>query len=230
MRMLMLLSLALTLPGWALPEADKQGNYQQNSRYWEVWQMAPVKERTPLLGHAQPEQSSPATVRFPSGFVLQSQALARDPAGLPWLKVSFAPGQSCFVRAESTHLHPIDYEPVQPDARGNFPYRTLHRYWKVVDPDPAGLNARLHPNFPGNYEDPRVTWPSGDVRAWPVLRTFARGSLLAAVPGNVGMIIRHDSDQSPWLMVENPAGGICFVRAHKDFIRPVPGPFQILQP
>lgn len=111
----------------------------------------------------------------------------------------------------------------QPDHAGDFHPRTLQRDWAVVDTDPAGLNGRLATNFPQNWEDPRETWPSSEVLQWPVVASFAPGSRLKAVHGNLGAIFLQDRSGRSWLMVFRPDGrGVCFVRANARFIRPVP--------
>jgi hypothetical protein len=111
----------------------------------------------------------------------------------------------------------------KPDARGEYSGRTLHTHWKVVDPDPAGLNGRLSRAFPQDYSDIRQEWPEPKVSQWPVVATFLPGSRLTAKTGNLGVIRIQDPSGKTWLMVERPQGtGFCFVRAHQSYIRPIP--------
>ncbi len=110
----------------------------------------------------------------------------------------------------------------QADASGEYSRRTLHTHWRVVDPDPEGLNGRLARDFPVNYDSVAAPWPSSPPLSWPVVARFASGSLLRARTGNVGVIRIKDPQGRSWMMVSRPEGsGICFVRAHQRYIRPV---------
>lgn len=110
----------------------------------------------------------------------------------------------------------------QADARGEYSRRTLHTHWLVVDTDPEGLNGRLARDFPVNYDSVAAPWPSSPPLSWPVVARFTSGSLLRARTGNVGVIRIQDPQGRSWMMVTRPEGsGICFVRAHRRYIRPV---------
>lgn len=115
----------------------------------------------------------------------------------------------------------------QPDGRGEYSRRTLHTHWQVVDPDPQGMNGRLAPDFPNNYEDSRIPWPTSEPLSWPVVARFPSGSSLQACTGNLGVLRIKDSQGRYWMMVKRPKGsGFCFVRSHQRFLRPVPPPPQ----
>lgn len=120
-------------------------------------------------------------------------------------------------------LGPVQAEIPRPDARGEYTQRTLHTRWKVVDPDPGGLNGRLSPKFPLAYDDITQEWPLPNVAQWPIVARFAPGSILQARTGNVGVIRQLDPQGRAWMMVSRPTGqGFCFVRAHRRYIQPVP--------
>lgn len=110
----------------------------------------------------------------------------------------------------------------EPDPKGEYSRRTLHTHWRVVDGDPQGLNGRLAPDFPSRYDDARAVWPTSSPLSWPVVARFPGGSSLQARTGNVGVIRLQDAQGRSWMMVSRPGGaGICFVRAHQRYIRPV---------
>ena len=108
-----------------------------------------------------------------------------------------------------------------PDKNGDYVYATEHMVWKVVDPDPNGLNGRLSPKFPQNWEDPRSKWPVMNINQWPVVIKFQKGDRLIAIRGNRGVNIIKDTRGKPWLMVEYTELKPCFVRANSQFIKPV---------
>lgn len=114
-------------------------------------------------------------------------------------------------------------EPPQCNKQGEYVAKSLHTRWKVVDQDPAGLNGRLHTQFPEDYTDIRQVWPEPLVSTWPVVARFKPDTILTAKLGNVGIIRLVDPEGRSWLMVGRPGGkGVCFVRANQRFIRPVP--------
>lgn len=93
----------------------------------------------------------------------------------------------------------------------------------MVDQDPAGLNGRLAEHFPEDYMDNRHPWPEPQVSTWPVVVRFKPGTILTAKTGNVGIIRLLDPEGRSWLMVARPGGkGVCFVRANRRFIQPIP--------
>ena len=114
----------------------------------------------------------------------------------------------------------------QSDKNGDYGNRTTHIYWKVVDPDPEGLNGRLADDFPADWEDIRASWPETNVAQWPVVTKFSTGSILTACPGNCGIIFLKDKNGKSWLMVyRDPVkkSKVCFVRANVKYIKPVRG-------
>ena len=144
-----------------------------------------------------------------------AQFLERD----PWLRVEYLPKKFGYLNAAPAEngeaLKFFSAPPVpSPDTSGDFNSRE-HRYWEVVDPDPAGFNGRL---VGGEGEDPNT---------WPVVCTFHHGEILTACTSeglNV-LLLKGRGAAGNWLKVR--AGGQdCVVRYNKNFVAPAPGILQ----
>lgn len=110
----------------------------------------------------------------------------------------------------------------QPDKNGDFRDRFVHPYWIVTDTDSGGLNGRLSPDFPINWEDCGAIWPKyPKISGWPVVIKFSSGMILNAVNGNCGMIRIDDENKKPWMMIRIDNDKICFVRSNIKYIKPV---------
>jgi hypothetical protein len=138
------------------------------------------------------------------------------------------------------------------DSEGNYyttpKKRGLNSTWKVVDPDPQGLNCRMPRRFNGKYFDDRVDSrversdqdyadsvmeailldKTPDIGSWDVTTTIPQGKIIRAF-GQVGVRIQYDAQGQTWLpvyfspndrpiSVKNPAIN-CFVRANQKFIQ-----------
>jgi hypothetical protein len=99
--------------------------------------------------------------------------------------------------------------------------------WTVVAKE---LPGRLSQSWPTSLEDPsallHMDW---NVTRWPAVTKFSQGQLLTAVPDEAGGIFIKDIDGASWLRVLRPSSSteadpsetpVCFVRAHKKFLRP----------
>jgi len=106
------------------------------------------------------------------------------------------------------------------NENGDYAKRTAHLYWIVVDTDPSGLNGRLSPDFPSDWENPTIGWPKMNIGQWPVVKRFAKGTILNGCMGNCG-VLHYDVNNKPWLMVSVGIKHICFVRANSKYIKPV---------
>ena len=240
--LLLLLAAPASADLFGSPKADGRGDYRAGTRheYWQVVDPDPrglYGRRHPGLpallkgAPAWPDRSIPTwpVVRnLKAGTVLVLESKVANPVlddrGKPWLAVwqwNHRDEGFFLVRAGTGFVRPIRHPLPQADARGDYSSRTLQSQWEVVDPDPSGLRGRLSPRFPANYEDPRQEWPPLTVSTWPEVARFAPGTVLSAVLGNVGAIHVKDPEGRCWLMVHNPAGGICFVRANHRFLRPL---------
>ncbi len=111
-----------------------------------------------------------------------------------------------------------------PQANANGDYlRTSHRQWRVVDPDPQGLNCRWSDQVPPDWYAPHAQWPALDIMDWPVVRRFRTGTILTANTTPAGFATLTDNRGLPWLKVAIGEGDrICLVRANRLFIRPHP--------
>lgn len=178
-------------------------------------------------------KSLPVARRLQQGTVLVRRDEVLDSQGRPWLVVRLdkhIDGPAYYVRANRDFLEPIHNPPPEADAQGN--YRgvavALQQFWKVVDPDPNGLNARLSPDFPGDVGDIRAEWPKTPPDQWPVVERLPSGTFLRAVHGNRGAIILDGSDGQPWLLVSTTldtrqwrSQRIFFVRLNRRYVQPI---------
>lgn len=105
----------------------------------------------------------------------------------------------------------------QPNANGDY-LRTRHRQWRVVDPDPEGLNCRWLEGVDQDRE-----WDAYidlEMMSWPVVVRFQAGTLLRASTRFNGWSIVTDNRGLPWLKVALGNDRLCLVRANRRFIRP----------
>ncbi|MFN3679079.1 hypothetical protein [Thermosynechococcus sp.] len=109
----------------------------------------------------------------------------------------------------------------QANRHGDYPLRTDHRLWVVVDSDRQGLNCRWSPQVPKAWYSPLAKWPRTDIWYWPVVRRFPRGTVLKANLAPSGFAMIPDDRGLPWLKVTlGKDNRICLVRANRHFIRP----------
>ena len=111
----------------------------------------------------------------------------------------------------------------QPNERGEYS-RTSHRYWKVVDSDPNGLNCRMGPHSIQEIEDPGSKVDL-NIGSWPVVGTLKQGQKFEIYLGPSGLGVLYDDRHQPWFFVEksDSSGGPrnCFVRARSSLVKPV---------
>ncbi len=224
---------------YELPHPDARGDYREVSHLW--WRVVDPDqaglnarlckdEDQPLKGADL--RSLPVARRLPRGTVLTKRDEVLDSRGQPWLVVHlYEPtgGPAYYLRANRQFLEPIHNPPPRVDAQGN--YRgdaAMQHFWKVVDPDPSGLNARLSPDFPGDVSDIRAQWPRTTPDRWPVVERLPGGTIVRAVHGNRGAIILKGSDGQPWLLVSTTLDArqhrhqrIFFVRLNLRYLQPV---------
>lgn len=106
-----------------------------------------------------------------------------------------------------------------PDGEGDYPQRTTHRYWVVVDP--AGVNCRWSEDAPKSWYAPDASFPQMDVENWQVVKQFQRNQALLANLAPAGFAMLGDDNSKPWLKVSLGTNeSICLVRANSKFIRP----------
>jgi hypothetical protein len=96
-----------------------------------------------------------------------------------------------------------------PNGEGDYAedYRYPFQFWKVIDQDPGGLNARKC--SPGN---------GGDILSSPVIMTFRKGTELSHVETVL------DSRGVPWFVVKQARGKDeqrFLVRANEAYIQPI---------
>jgi hypothetical protein len=95
------------------------------------------------------------------------------------------------------------------DERGDYqPSSPVHPTWEIVDRGLSGLNC--YETFPPNQGSHRV-----------VSRLFSR-QVLEVTSQDEGQEVWVESSGKTWLSVRDPwSGQSCWVRAHKDFIKPI---------
>lgn len=110
----------------------------------------------------------------------------------------------------------------KPDKNGDYPARTSHRNWIVVDPDPNGLNCRWSSAIPTEWYSPSAKFPTTPVTSWRVVRRFKKNTAITANDTPAGFVMLPDQKKTPWLKVSiGPKDQICLVRANAKFVRPI---------
>ncbi len=107
---------------------------------------------------------------------------------------------------------------VPPRANENGNYgRTDHTDWRVVDPDPDGLNCRMGRYSIEQIHDVRSNVPM-NIYNWNVVRRLPTGQYfeIDLTPG--GYACYQDDRGLPWLYID---AYNCFVRANTAYVRPV---------
>lgn len=110
------------------------------------------------------------------------------------------------------------------DAKGDYQVRTYFDRWEVADP--TGLNVRMPAGFPVDYDSMNAHWPSKPDMSQDDTKvgTFAPGTRLTPVMGNMGILYLNDANGAPWMMVrgQDESGGPLtgFVRSNAKYIRP----------
>lgn len=111
----------------------------------------------------------------------------------------------------------------QPNDRGDYGGNLNHLYWRVVDPDPEGLNCRM-----GQFSIQEV-WSldnSGypQIGSWPPVTTLKKGEVFQAQRTYAGFVVTFDENLNPWIFIRNKSDGTpanCFVRANSAFVQPI---------
>jgi hypothetical protein len=246
--------IILTPLSFAQPfSADNQGNYfNKDWLYWEVNDQTGLNVRSSqeLIAMLQRPRSQWKRVdptkwaprwMLPQGYMvkaksIQGSVLLTDIRSNPWIITDLGAGGIGVVRANSNFVSPPYWqEPLYPDSNGDYSsaYRTQHMYWEIVDPDPAGLNLRMLPEFAKTYDSADGDTPSGPVSSWPVVGQVYKGTILRSVASNLGTMGFTDSNGANWLLVyRRPTDtwhnhdNVAFVRANAKFIRPIAGPLM----
>ncbi len=111
----------------------------------------------------------------------------------------------------------------QTNAQGDYTGKSNHINWRVVDPDPNGLNCRM-----GDRTIEQVWNPSAgalNIGSWPVIGTLPPDSTFQAALSPGGFILTFDSNNQPWIFVESSNGpeqtNNCFIRANTNYIEPL---------
>ena len=110
------------------------------------------------------------------------------------------------------------------DAKGDYQVRTYFDRWQVTDPQ--GLNVRVPAGFPVNYDSINANWPDKPDMSQHSTKigSFAAGTKLTPVMGNMGILYLNDANGAPWMMVQgqDQQGGPLtgFVRSNMRHIQP----------
>lgn len=227
---------------YKLPAPDEAGDFSghQWHEYWKVVDPDPAglnaraceineygNVATPRPGGEF--QDIEVVTQFQHGQELIHKSTIKDHRNRPWFVVRrVGKGDTHYlVRASKALVQPI-YNPIpKPTKSGDWEERS-QRYWTVVDPDPNGLNGRLHKDFPKEIGSADAVWPTSPVDSWPVVTSVPKGTILRAVSGHVGIISNAGSSKEPWMLMVRlsdyrQAGHKAprfFVRAHKAYIQP----------
>lgn len=109
----------------------------------------------------------------------------------------------------------------KPDKNGDYP-RTSHQNWRVVDPDPNGLNCRWSSAMPSEWFSPSAKLPQTPISNWAIIRRFKRNTPLTANLSPAGFAMLYDKQKKPWLKVSIGANDqICLVRGNARYIQPI---------
>ncbi|QIZ69809.1 hypothetical protein [Oxynema aestuarii] len=105
---------------------------------------------------------------------------------------------------------------------GDYASKSDHTYWKVVDPDPNGLNCRM--SEASIDEVWSATGGPIDIGNWPVVGTLQTNQEFEAELSPGGFVITFDPQGKPWIYVESSEGNgtsDCFVRANTQYVEPI---------
>lgn len=109
----------------------------------------------------------------------------------------------------------------QPDKNGNY-MRTTHPYWKIVATKP--VNCRLARSL-NNVEGKKV--PPVSIQELPLGIKLQPGETImtntSQKRGEPAIVM--DTNGNPWVRVWH-GYDTCLVRAHRNFVRPIPNPFS----
>ena len=224
---------------------DDQGNYRRTSHLtWEVVDPDPAglncrwSDEMPVEWYSPDAQLPPMTVgswpvvkTFAPGTILRANI---TPAGFsalfdenrqPWLKVSLGDNDEiCLVRANQRFVRPVL---PQANQAGDFAGPVWQDKWKVVDPDPAGLNCRWSEKMPPDWQATGAQLPRLEVDQWPVVARFEADEILFTQPDAANLVTLQDVQGRPWLKVkrwsetETPGNETCLVRANQRYIQPL---------
>lgn len=226
-----------------LPSPDSRGDYSGNQHhdFWTVVDPDPnglnarQAKQTYEMEHPKPGENFlklKVVTRLKKGQDFSLRKIVKDDRNRPWMMVRLYPtwkyGQDLLlVRAHKDFVRPIRSPWPLADDQGNYE-SDLHPQWIVVDPDPAGLNGRLHPTFPRHVGDAGAVWPTSPVDTWPVVTSVPKGTKLRAISGHRGVIHMDGRDGNPWVLVtrleDYEAGSDYqkfFVRSHRRYIEPI---------
>ncbi len=111
----------------------------------------------------------------------------------------------------------------QTNAQGDYTGKSNHINWRVVDPDPNGLNCRM-----GDRTIDQVWTPSSgalNIGSWPVTGTLPPDSTFQAALSPGGFVLTFDANNQPWMFVQSSNGpeqtNNCFIRANTNYIEPI---------
>ncbi len=224
---LWLAAIALAVPRPELPEGTYE--YPPAKKAWEHWSSnrEGVEYRIARTPRAwdDPQPSDWCVHGFlQEGAIVHAQSVFVDREGLSWLRCLYN-GKLYAVRATYQDVTPAEREPLAIDAEGNFTGPTLHRYFKVVDPE--GLNGRWSETDAHPGED--VAWPTTDINTWPVRQKFPPGAILIGVQGNRGVLLHDNIDGKVWMVVKRFdvrkfGHDEYLVRANTRYLKPIDGP------
>lgn len=103
---------------------------------------------------------------------------------------------------------PKYYSGAWPNSAGDYPIRRQYQgTWRVVDPDPQGLNCRNNiPPYAGSEK---------------IVARFLKGTEITLIQRGRGAFeIGEDKEGLPWLAVRL-GNNICWVRANQQYVVPV---------
>jgi hypothetical protein len=208
-------SIGLASPIWALPSPNANGNYMPAREYHSTWRVvdpdpAGLNCRTHPIGHPRGDR---ILARLPAGTRIEAIGRDRDTReialqnGNPWLNVRLNDGTRCWVRAHRKYVQAIagvsEVDVANSDPEENYWNARLHQFWRVIDPDPEGLNCRRAPGVDFSV-----------VGKLYKNQTISPSSAYSEP-------IQIDPQRQPWMAVQ-VQGKNCFIRAHSFFIEPVP--------
>lgn len=163
-------------------------------------------------------KANPGTVRKLSALLI---------LGVIWMGTVACESTSLAFKQNPTKTPVVaqNAEPNLPKPLENGDYRrSSQTTWEAVNADSNGLNCH---GLDLSYEeliDPRNS-VKFDIQNWPVVGKLKQGQDFEINLGPAGFGVVYDTQQNPWIYVENLAGengpSHCFVRANSRFVKPI---------